>query len=73
MRTIFVLAIFLVLGLIVTGCSGSNDSNDLARLEGEIYWTDGGVLTPGSTVTIQIVNASLADTSDVLTSAAFEV
>ena len=70
MRKLIVLSIFLVLGLIATGCSGSNG---LARLEGEIYWTDGGDLSPGSTINIQIVNASLADVSDVLTATSFEV
>lgn len=69
MRKIFISVIILGIGLVVTGCGGSSD---LARLDGEIYWTDGGVLPPGSTVTVQIVNASLADASDVLTQTSFE-
>ncbi len=70
MRKILIISLFLLLALIITGC-GSSDSG-LAKLEGEIYWEDGGVLPPGSTVSVQIVNASLADATETLTQASFE-
>ena len=69
MRKIYILALLLMLALVIGGCGGSSG---LARLEGEIYWEDGGVLPPGSTVSVQIVNASLADATETLTQASFE-
>ena len=70
MRKILIISLFLLLALIITGC-GSSDSG-LAKLEGGIYWEDGGVLPPGSTVSVQIVNASLADATETLTQTSFE-
>jgi uncharacterized lipoprotein YbaY len=58
----------LIVTLLISGCGGSDD---LARLEGEIYWEDGGVLPPGSTVSVQIVNASLADATETLVQTSF--
>ena len=69
MRMIFILSVLLMLALAITGCGGSSG---LVRLEGEIYWEDGGVVPPGSTVSVQIVNASLADATETLTQASFE-
>jgi uncharacterized lipoprotein YbaY len=40
-------------------------------LEGEIFWEDGGTLPPGSTVSVQIVNASLADATETLAQTSF--
>ena len=70
MRKFFVIPMFLILVSALFGC-GSSDSG-LAKLEGEIYWEDGGVLPPGSTVSVQIVNASLADATETLTQTSFE-
>ena len=70
MRRLFSFSLFFLLVLIVTGCGSSGDS--LTKMEGEIYWSDGGVLPAGSTVSVQITNASLADASDILTQTSFE-
>jgi uncharacterized lipoprotein YbaY len=70
MRHFFVIPMLLILALLISGCGSS--SSGLARLEGEIYWEDGGVLPPGSTVSVQIVNASLADATEILAQTSFE-
>ena len=70
MRMIFILSVLLMLALAITGCGGSSG---LVRLEGEIYWEDGGVVPPGSTVSVQIVNASLADATETLAQTSFNV
>lgn len=70
MRKMFAISLFLLLALLIGAC-GLSDSG-LAKLEGEIYWEDGGILPPGSTVSIQIVNASLADATETLTQTSFE-
>ena len=71
MRQAAILILLLSLSIFsLTACGGSD--NGLARLEGEIYWEDGGILPPGSTVSVQIVNASLADATETLTQATFE-
>ncbi len=70
MRKFIGFSLLFMLVLIMTGCGGSSSS--LAKMEGEIYWSDGGVLPEGSTVSVQIVNASLADATEVLTQASFE-
>ena len=70
MRKIFVVSVLAFLAVALVACGGS--SSGLARLEGEIYWEDGGVLPPGSTVRVQIVNASLADATETLAQASFE-
>lgn len=68
MRKILIFTMLLIVTLLISGCGGSDD---LARLEGEIYWEDGGVLPPGSTVSVQIVNASLADATETLVQTSF--
>ena len=70
MRKLFVIPMLLILALVLIGCGSS--SSGLARLEGQIYWEDGGVLPPGSTVSVQIVNASLADATETLTQTSFD-
>jgi uncharacterized lipoprotein YbaY len=57
------------LTVLINGCGSS--SSGFARLEGEIYWEDGGVLPPGSTISVQIVNASLADATETLVQTSF--
>ena len=70
MRKLFVIPMLLIWVPLLIGCSSS--ASDLVRLEGEIYWEDGGVLPPGSTVSVQIVNASLADATETLVQTSFE-
>ena len=70
MRKFFVIPMLLILSSVLIGCGLS--SSGLTRLEGQIYWEDGGVLPPGSTVSVQIVNASLADKTETLTQTSFE-
>ena len=69
MRQFFVIPMLLILASVLIGCSSS--SGDLVRLEGQIYWEDGGVLPPGSTISVQIVNASLADATETLIQTSF--
>ena len=70
MRKFFVIPMLLILTPLLIGCSSS--SGGLARLGGQIFWEDGGVLPPGSTISVQIVNASLADATETLTQTSFE-
>ncbi len=70
MRHILIVAVLSILAVALVACGGS--SSGLTRLEGEIYWEDGGVLPPGSTVSVQIVNASLADKVETLAQASFK-
>jgi len=69
MRKILYPLLFLSLTLLLTSC---DLTSNLKPIEGEIYWEDGGTLPPGSTVSVQIVNASLADATETLTQASFE-
>ena len=65
------LVIFAILcALVLAGCGGS--TSGLERMDGQIVWEDGGTLPAGSKVTVMIVNASLADTSDILVQTTFK-
>jgi uncharacterized lipoprotein YbaY len=67
-----ILIVLVVLSsLLLAGCSSS--SSGLERLEGQIVWEDGGTLPAGSTVSVQIVNASLADATETLAQTSFNV
>lgn len=70
MRKLLIFAIIMIMATLISGCSSS--SSGLAKLEGEIFWEDGTVLPAGSTVSVQIVNASLADVTETLTQTSFE-
>ena len=69
MRKFIGFSLLVLLALIITGCSSSSS---LTKMEGEIYWSDGGVLPPDSMVSVQITNASLADATDILTQTTFK-
>ncbi|MDX1415398.1 MAG: YbaY family lipoprotein [Candidatus Promineifilaceae bacterium] len=65
-----IIILILLLGLLLTGC-GSADGG-MQRIDGQIVWEDGGTLPAGSTVSVQVVNASLADATETLVQTTFE-
>lgn len=71
MKKLLLLTLFF-LNLFLVSCAGTGSPpNGLARINGQITWQDGGTLPAGSKVTVTIVNASIADTSDILATANF--
>lgn len=66
-----VLTALVILAFTLVACGGSESSTGLQRIEGQITWDNGGTLPAGSNVSVTIVNASLADTTDVLGSTTF--
>lgn len=69
MRLIVVITIPVLMLFSLAGCELVEGAD---RIEGQISWEDGGALPAGSTVTVRIVNASLADAVETLTLTTFE-
>ena len=63
------IVIAILSSLLLAGCGSSGSG--LERIEGQIVWEDGGTLPAGSTVSVQIVNASLADATETLAQTSF--
>ena len=63
------IVIMIFSSLLLAGCGSA--AGGLDRMEGQIVWEDGGTLPAGSTVSVQIVNASLADANETLAQTSF--
>ena len=69
MRLMLIVTTLALLLLSLAGCEMVEGGD---RIEGQISWEDGGTLPAGSTVTVRIVNASLADAVETLALTTFE-
>lgn len=59
----------VILALFLAACGSSNSG--MEKIEGQIVWEDGGTLPAGSNVSVQVVNASLADATETLVQTSF--